>query len=438
MVKEVFNAPRRRVDNEISRLFESTHALLMHCKLLDVIVRDYNFRLWKYRLRSGLMIAASFGLTIGAGYICDWIVSTNSSDSSDSSASATSAKASSTPKPTATPKPPAAPVSTKSAPAVASSSASSASTEIAKAPSFGQVVGQSILTFLSKLSYKQITVTATASVSAIVTGGLYWWQQLQLTKYLASYDTRTPYENLFQRLYAKEIQDHDQFHLSIGKIVIDQMMTNLNSHVIENLSYVKKGDIKALEKIIEDDIAELRRRASPNFPQIESQTINKKSDANSLTSPTATNNNVHGGDQYYPVAGDSSFIIDSTKQATPSPQTTPLFGKGLASSAEPILLKASDIIVNHNDEKEESGIAIEEKDEEEEEELEGGGEEEEELRRKTPKGKRGSRNRSSSLGKSGVSSGASSRRKRALSEEEEEEEDNNNNDDDDDAMEMDD
>lgn len=368
MVKEVFNAPRRRVDNEISRLFESTHALLMHCKLLDVIVRDYNFRLWKYRLRSGLMIAASFGLTIGAGYICDWILSTNSSDSSDSTASATSAKAGSTPKPTATPKPPAAPASTKSAPAIASSSASIASTEIAKAPSFGQVVGQSVLTFLSKLSYKQITVAATASVSAIVTGGLYWWQQLQLTKYLASYDTRIPYENLFQRLYAKEIQDHDQFHLSIGKIVIDQMMTNLNSHVIENLSYVKKGDIKALEKIIEDDIAELRRRASPNFPQIESQTINKKSDANSLASSTATNNNVHGGDQYYPFTGDSSFIIDSTRQATPSPQTTPLFGKGLASSAEPILLKASDIIVNNNEEKEENGKPVEDEEEEEEEE----------------------------------------------------------------------
>ncbi len=46
---ETFNAPRRRVDNEISRLTETVSALLMHCKILDRVMETYHDKLWRVR-----------------------------------------------------------------------------------------------------------------------------------------------------------------------------------------------------------------------------------------------------------------------------------------------------------------------------------------------------------------------------------------------------
>lgn len=41
LLVQVFNAPKRRVDNEITRLTDSVQLLLMHCKLVDDIVSRY-------------------------------------------------------------------------------------------------------------------------------------------------------------------------------------------------------------------------------------------------------------------------------------------------------------------------------------------------------------------------------------------------------------
>ena len=57
VVQEVMNAPKRRVDNEITRLGDATHMLLMHCRVLDSLVAAYRSSLWK--ARAGNVTAAA-------------------------------------------------------------------------------------------------------------------------------------------------------------------------------------------------------------------------------------------------------------------------------------------------------------------------------------------------------------------------------------------
>jgi hypothetical protein len=53
VVLEVLNAPKRRVDNEISRLSDSVSILQMHCKIVEDLSSRYNRMLFQNRLRLG-------------------------------------------------------------------------------------------------------------------------------------------------------------------------------------------------------------------------------------------------------------------------------------------------------------------------------------------------------------------------------------------------
>ena len=55
VVAEVLNAPKRRVDNEVSRLSDSVCVLQMHCKIIEDISSKYQAAL----LRSRLSLAAA-------------------------------------------------------------------------------------------------------------------------------------------------------------------------------------------------------------------------------------------------------------------------------------------------------------------------------------------------------------------------------------------
>ena len=56
VVAEVLNAPKRRVDNEISRLADSVSVLQMHCLVVDDLCKAYSKQMW--RGRAGLAAAA--------------------------------------------------------------------------------------------------------------------------------------------------------------------------------------------------------------------------------------------------------------------------------------------------------------------------------------------------------------------------------------------
>jgi hypothetical protein len=50
VVKEVLNTPRRREDNDITRLTEKVHLLQMHCTILDDLLSSFHSHRWKYRM----------------------------------------------------------------------------------------------------------------------------------------------------------------------------------------------------------------------------------------------------------------------------------------------------------------------------------------------------------------------------------------------------
>jgi hypothetical protein len=62
VVREVLNAPKRRVDNEITRLAHSIALLQMHCTVVDDAVRQYR----RKRLHSRLLLTITSGATLGA------------------------------------------------------------------------------------------------------------------------------------------------------------------------------------------------------------------------------------------------------------------------------------------------------------------------------------------------------------------------------------
>ena len=65
--KEVLNAPKRRVDNEITRLTDSVALLQMHCVVVDDIVAQYRFSLNQSRLLLAACAFTSIAATV-AGF----------------------------------------------------------------------------------------------------------------------------------------------------------------------------------------------------------------------------------------------------------------------------------------------------------------------------------------------------------------------------------
>lgn len=66
VVREVLNAPKRRVDNEITRLADSIALLQMHCLVVDEAVRQYRGRLVQSRIAVALSVATAAS-AVGAG-----------------------------------------------------------------------------------------------------------------------------------------------------------------------------------------------------------------------------------------------------------------------------------------------------------------------------------------------------------------------------------
>jgi hypothetical protein len=62
VVLEVLNAPKRRVDNEISRLSDSVAILQMHCKVVEDLSSKYNRMVLKNRLRLGATSSIAIAL----------------------------------------------------------------------------------------------------------------------------------------------------------------------------------------------------------------------------------------------------------------------------------------------------------------------------------------------------------------------------------------
>lgn len=69
VVDEAMKAPKRRIDNVITRLADSVHLVQMHATILESIRADYSKELWTHRMTAFGLATTGVGLLAGSTYM---------------------------------------------------------------------------------------------------------------------------------------------------------------------------------------------------------------------------------------------------------------------------------------------------------------------------------------------------------------------------------
>jgi hypothetical protein len=109
------------------------------------------------------------------------------------------------------------------------------------------------------------TIILSTALGAVATSGLYWWQTKTLEEYASSLITDSEMESTFKRIYARSLAEKDEFIASIWHRVKDHLNLALTAAEVQKLPSVTKSDIKHIERILENDIPNLRRKSSPPY-----------------------------------------------------------------------------------------------------------------------------------------------------------------------------
>ena len=183
VVAEVFNAPKRRVDNEVSRLADSAALLKMHVSIINDVLSQYKrFRLWNYAMLTAGWVG---GVSLPAGMI-----------------------------------------------------ALGLPFDIAGTTAVCCVLGLSFSTFLQNRTINQLSYKLSSADEV---------------------------ELVFKRLYARKIAERDEDTLALWLRVSDILRNSLTSRDIQTLSSLNYTDTKMLEKIIDEEIPNLRRSIGPSY-----------------------------------------------------------------------------------------------------------------------------------------------------------------------------
>jgi hypothetical protein len=254
---ETFNAPRRRVDNEISRLTESASALLMHCNILDQVVATYHNKQWRSFISVATTTVLGACITFGVYYLFDYMVvpgKCNYTSEPGISSSMPGSVKSGTHLPVL-------PVNPMSAVKVLPT---------ASASGYGGLI-ETMFNFRSK----SVAVVWSAFAGAVASYSSYIWEKRSVEALLNTFNGSVVYENMFRQLYQKQISAKDENILALGAVVLRDFASGVNSKFVQSVGRVNKTDLGALHRILEDDIPNLRRRASPNFPNLSPNNITR-------------------------------------------------------------------------------------------------------------------------------------------------------------------
>eukprot|EP00596_Hydrurales_sp_CCMP1899_P003681 CAMPEP_0119045776 /NCGR_PEP_ID=MMETSP1177-20130426/42569_1 /TAXON_ID=2985 /ORGANISM="Ochromonas sp, Strain CCMP1899" /LENGTH=775 /DNA_ID=CAMNT_0007018129 /DNA_START=150 /DNA_END=2477 /DNA_ORIENTATION=- len=307
VTREVFNAPKRRVDHEISRLSDSVYMLLMHCKVIDSTVSRYRARLWTYRL--GLLAASCTMIitTVVVGVLlADGEIKKQKLLVSPSSTSFT---------PPGTEADPSTVISSisdekktsffssffksKEIPVTQpSSSPLSISTDVGNViPTTTDVVNTLVhddnaispwvndYSFLRSYSLlKGVLGTALTGVTSLM--GLQLWQNNSLNNLASSLVTEEGFNDTYSKIYAKPIAKNDEFTKDLWHRVHSKLRMSVSYTELSLMKRVGGPDVLALERILEEDVANLRRQASPTFPNSSNRSARSLPHRTSLSSNT--------------------------------------------------------------------------------------------------------------------------------------------------------
>jgi hypothetical protein len=183
VVQEVLNAPKRRVDNEISRLTDSVSLLQMHINIVDELSKQYKSAVFRSRMTLGLTGTTSVG----------------------------------------------------------------------------------ILVALVLLGMPPEIIAGATAVSGVGSGGLFWWQSKDLRRQSGLLATESAMNAAFQKLYARRIAEKDEFTISLWHRVQDHLTLTLSSEDLAGLEKVTTAHVAELDRVLEVEIPNLRRKAAPAF-----------------------------------------------------------------------------------------------------------------------------------------------------------------------------
>lgn len=183
VVQEILNAPKRRVDNEITRLTDAVSLLHMHLTVVDDLVKQYRAATLRARLTTG-----------GVGFTA-----------------------------------------------------------------FTAAVGSVLLSM-------PIEVGAAIGATGFAgTGALFWWHSKFLIDKAAQLIKDDSMISTFKRLYARRIAERDESTTSLWARVHDHLILGLTAADLKAMDKVRSSDLKDLERILDFDIPNLRRKAAPAF-----------------------------------------------------------------------------------------------------------------------------------------------------------------------------
>jgi hypothetical protein len=181
VVAEVMKAPKRRVDNVITHLYDSVHQLKLHANVSNHVRQQFRKKLWENRVQEAGTLFMGASLT-------------------------------------------------------------------------------------SITLYTQLPMQFTGGIVAATVlgvGGLSWYNSLQLQAAERNLVSPEELSASFQRVYAREVHDADEYTSSVWQRIRDPLKMQLEAQGLQQVSVVSASELSQLDKIVEEDIPELRRVASP-------------------------------------------------------------------------------------------------------------------------------------------------------------------------------
>jgi len=104
----------------------------------------------------------------------------------------------------------------------------------------------------------------TVSLSILGVGGLFWYNALQLEATEQTMLTTEELSLIFRREFSKEVvNDADEYIASVWQRIREPLQLSLESIGLERLPHVSTFELEHLQNILEKEIPELRRLASP-------------------------------------------------------------------------------------------------------------------------------------------------------------------------------
>lgn len=115
--------------------------------------------------------------------------------------------------------------------------------------------------------YAQLPMEFTGAAAAFTIlgfGGLKWFNTTKLTEAESQLLTMEELSASFQRTHQREISDADEFTASVWQRIRGQLQISLNADGLDNFPTVSHAEFDKLRRILDVEIPQLRRLASPS------------------------------------------------------------------------------------------------------------------------------------------------------------------------------